>query len=92
MADGTTHLNPAQAARRALKITAAAFCALALAGCANSSLDFHDDSGLEPPPFGSIIPEPHTGAFAPSETISRSKQPDPPAPAAGDYPPAAPRF
>ena len=72
-----------------LKTVIALACSVMLTSCACGGVDFHDDSGLEPPPFGSIIPEPHEGAFAPSAAVNRSKQPDPPAPAAGDYPPQA---
>ncbi len=48
---------------------------LGLAGCAHARVDHDDDSGLEPPPPGSAIPNPHAGADAPSEMVAKMKRP-----------------
>lgn len=61
--------------------------ALGLAACAHARADREDDSGLEPPPAGSAIPNPHAGAEAPSDMVARMKRPhaDPAAPYAVPY-------
>lgn len=49
----------------------------ALSSCAGGTYDRYDDSALEPPPFGSSIPEPHAGANAGSEMVRGLKAPAP---------------
>ena len=51
--------------------------ALALSAGAHATDDRDDDSGLEPPPPGSAIPNPHAGADAPSEMAAKMKRADP---------------
>ena len=61
--------------------------AVSLGACAHARVDHDDDSGLEPPPPGSAIPNPHAGADAPSEMVTKMKRPpaDPGAPYAVPY-------
>ena len=51
---------------------------LAVGGCAGMDLDRMDDSGLAPPPGGSIIPEPHPGAEEPSRYLTNQQKATPP--------------
>ena len=70
-----------------LRIACLLAAALGLGACAHATVDHDDDSGLEPPPAGSAIPNPHAGADAPSEMVAKMKRPpaNPQAPYAVPY-------